>query len=57
MPFKSTAQRGYLFAHDPKVAREFAASTPKGAKLPRHVRKDPMTSLKERMKARGVSVR
>lgn len=37
MPFKSKAQRGYLFAHDPKVAKEFAASTPKGAKLPEHV--------------------
>lgn len=39
MPFKSTAQRGYLFANNPKVAREFAAATPKGAKLPKHVKK------------------
>lgn len=38
MPFKSQAQRGYLFAHDPKVAKEFAAATPKGAKLPEHVK-------------------
>lgn len=37
MPFKSKAQRGYLFVHDPKVAKEFAAATPKGAKLPEHV--------------------
>ena len=37
MPFKSKAQRGYLFVHDPKVAKEFAAATPKGAKLPQHV--------------------
>ena len=39
MPFKSTAQRGYLFANNPGVAKEFAAKTPKGAKLPKHVKK------------------
>lgn len=39
MPFKSKAQRGYLFEHDPKVAKEFAAATPKGAVLPEHVEK------------------
>lgn len=37
MPFKSQAQRGYLFANNPKVAKEFAAKTPKNAKLPKHV--------------------
>lgn len=41
MPFKSKAQRGYLYAHDPKVAKEFQAATPKGAKLPEHVRAKP----------------
>ena len=39
MPFKSKAQRAYLYAHDPKVAAEFQRHTPKGAKLPAHVRK------------------
>ena len=34
MPFKSEAQRKFLFAKHPSVAREFAAKTPKGAKLP-----------------------
>lgn len=38
MPFKSEAQRSYLFANEPKVAKEFAAHTPKGAKLPEHVK-------------------
>lgn len=37
MPFKSQAQRRYLFAKEPKVAREFAAATPPGAKLPERV--------------------
>ena len=39
MPFKSKAQRGYLFANEPEVAKEFAAHTPKGAKLPTKVKK------------------
>ena len=39
MPFKSEAQRGYLFANHPEVAKEFQAATPKGAKLPKHVKK------------------
>lgn len=38
MPFKSKAQRAYLFANNPKVAKEFAAKTPKGAKLPAKVK-------------------
>lgn len=37
MPFKSNAQRKFLFANNPEVAKEFAAHTPKGAKLPEHV--------------------
>lgn len=39
MPFKSNAQRRKLFASNPKVAKEFAAKTPKGAKLPERVKK------------------
>jgi hypothetical protein len=35
MPFKSEAQRKFLFAKHPEVAREFAAKTPKGKKLPK----------------------
>jgi hypothetical protein len=36
MPMQSEAQRGYLWANNPKVAREFEAKTPKGADLPEH---------------------
>lgn len=41
MPFKSRAQQRYLFAKKKKVAREFAAKTPKSAykRLPKHVKK------------------
>jgi hypothetical protein len=38
MPFESKAQRSYLYANHPAVAREFQAATPKGAKLPEHVK-------------------
>lgn len=39
MPFVSSAQRRYLFAKHPEVAREFADATPKGSRLPEHVKK------------------
>jgi hypothetical protein len=38
MPFKSEAQRAYMFIHHPNVAKEFAKATPKGKKLPKHVK-------------------
>jgi hypothetical protein len=34
MPFKSKAQRRFMFATMPKTAREWAAETPKGKRLP-----------------------
>lgn len=39
MPFKSQAQRRFMFAKHPKMAEEFAAATPKNAPLPEHVAK------------------
>jgi hypothetical protein len=39
MPFKSQAQRGYMYSQHPKLAKEFEAATPKGKKLPKHVKK------------------
>lgn len=41
MPFKSKAQERYLYANNPGVAREFAAHTPKGAKLPDRAKPKP----------------
>lgn len=35
MPFKSQAQKKYLYANNPKVAKEFQKHTPKGKKLPK----------------------
>jgi hypothetical protein len=34
MPFVSKAQRAYLYANKPAIAKKFAKHTPKGAKLP-----------------------
>lgn len=45
MPFQSKAQRKYLFAKKPAVAEEFASKTPKGKKLPEHVRHKAMKRM------------
>jgi len=37
LPFKSRAKERYMFAVKPGLAKEFAAATPKGMKLPDHV--------------------
>jgi len=36
MPFVSQAQKGYMYAKHPELAKEFEAATPKGKKLPYH---------------------
>lgn len=38
MPFKSQAQRAFMYANDPEMAKEWEAHTPKG-KLPKKVKK------------------
>ncbi len=37
MPFKSQAQRKYMYSQKPELAKEFEAATPKGKKLPAKV--------------------
>lgn len=39
MPFKSEAQRKFLYATNPKLAAEFEKKTPKGIKLPKKATK------------------
>jgi len=43
MPMKSSSQRSYLWAKHPKIAKEFESKTPKGKKLPKHVKKTKKT--------------
>jgi len=38
MPFKSQAQRAYLYSQKPEIAKEFEAHTPKGVKLPKKLK-------------------
>lgn len=52
MPFKSEAQRHYLYAKEPAVAAKFESKTPKGANLPEKMSKrrgKPHKSLKDSM--------
>jgi hypothetical protein len=39
MPFKSKAQRRYMYAKHPRLARRFERETPKGKKLPERKKK------------------
>lgn len=39
MPFKSKAQRAWMYANKPEMAAEWQSETPKGAKLPKKVKK------------------
>ena len=39
MPFVSQAQRKWMFAKKPRMAAEWASKTPKGTKLPEHVKR------------------
>ena len=48
MPFKSEAQKGFLYANKPKLAKEFQAKTPKGMKLPQKLNKPMKKSARGR---------
>jgi hypothetical protein len=39
MPFKSEAQKGWMYANHPQIAKEWEDKTPKGKKLPKKVKK------------------
>jgi len=41
MPFKSKAQRKFMYSQKPELAKEFESATPKGKKLPEHVKPKP----------------
>lgn len=40
MPFKSLAQMKFLYANNPKLAKQFAAKTPNIKSLPKKVKKN-----------------
>ena len=51
MPFESQAQRRFMYAKDPKMARRFEKKTPKNKKLPERkgkpIREKQIKSLKQ----------
>lgn len=53
MPFKSQAQRRYLFANHPDIAERWAKETPKGKKLPQHVKKKKKNGRSNEKRRRG----
>lgn len=55
MPFKSDAQRRWMFSQKPKMAKRWAAHTPKGKNLPEHV-KNSVLSLHAGMVGKAESL-
>ena len=39
MPFKSQAQRRWMYKNKPNMAKEWESETPKGKRLPKRVKK------------------
>lgn len=48
MPFKSKAQRRWMYANDPKMAAEWQEHTKKGTKLPEKVAKKKTSTRKKK---------
>jgi hypothetical protein len=48
MPFKSKAQRAYLYIHHPQIAKQWEKITPKNAKLPEHAKENKNGSKKSK---------
>lgn len=44
MPFKSQAQRAWMHANKPEMAKEWEAATPRGSKLPDHIKSKATTT-------------
>lgn len=57
MPFKSEAQRRFMFARHPDIARRFEAETPRDADLPQHVSGDDRTRVREEVMRRQAARR
>ena len=56
MPFKSEAQRKWMWANDPEMAKEWEEHTPKGTKLPKRVKKAYLTGIAQALSHFGFKV-
>ena len=54
MPFVSQAQRKFMYAKHPKLAKEFEGKTPKGKKLPQH-KPDAKAAAMEALRRKAAS--
>lgn len=52
MPFVSEAQRRFLWANHPQIAKRWAAHTPKSKKLPLHAKQAMLAYHKAKSKQR-----
>lgn len=50
MPYVSTSQRGWMHVNEPAMAKRWDAHTPKGKKLPRHVKKKALDQVRALVK-------
>lgn len=48
MPFKSKAQKGWMYANEPEMAERWQKETPKGKKLPARAKKGLMKAASKR---------
>jgi hypothetical protein len=56
MPFKSQAQRGFLFANHPDIARRWAREYPSQGKLPMRVSQGPRAQVATALMSRQPKV-
>ena len=47
MPFKSQAQRKWMYANKPEIAKQWESETPSSKKLPKRVSKKPKSRPKK----------
>lgn len=50
MPFKSLAQRNFLYKNEPEIAKKWEEETPKDEKLPDRIGKTRIQKAKDKLK-------
>lgn len=55
MPFKSEAQRRWMYANKPKMAKKWEKHTPKNKKLPKKVSESLITKIDRALLDRDLS--
>jgi hypothetical protein len=53
MPFRSDAQRGFMFVHHPEIAKRWATEYPNPGQLPRYANSSPRAKVAGALLARA----